>query len=128
MAHNPQHEHLIKEVAELFKPVLSKSPQAIYIYLDDEHKICNQKFAKMLGYGSPQEWVANKYPVTDVEEKDQEKVIKDYMDASRKFKSSSLKATLVRKDGKKIKTSIIMVWCLVSILVFGFHLELTLAG
>ncbi len=108
MAHSPHHEHLIKEIAELFKPVLSKSPQAIYIYLDDEHKICNQKFAKMLGYKSPQEWVANLYPVSDVEKKDQPKVIKAYMGASRKFKSSSLEATFVKKDGHKIKTSVIM--------------------
>jgi hypothetical protein len=32
------------------KQVLDKSGQAIYLYLDDSHKVCNKKFADMLGY------------------------------------------------------------------------------
>ena len=52
MAHDAHHQHLVKELAEQLEPVLSNSPQAIYLYLDDEHKTCNQKFADLLGYNS----------------------------------------------------------------------------
>ena len=60
----------------------------------------------MLGYKSIQEWVDNQYPISDVIEEDQEKGIKAYMDASRKFKASTFTATLIKKDGKKIKATI----------------------
>lgn len=108
MTHDIHHEHLIKELAEELEPVFSKSPQGIYLYLDDAHKICNQKFADMLGYKSIAEWVANEYPVEDVAEEDRDKGIKAYMDASEKFIATTLPATLVKKDGKKIKTQIVM--------------------
>ncbi len=109
MAHDEHHKHLIKEIAEQFEPVLSKSPQAIYIYLDDEHKICNQKFADLLGYKSIQEWVDNEYPVEDVDEADQDKGIKAYMDASTKFKAATFSGSFIKKDGKKIKAEVMMV-------------------
>jgi hypothetical protein len=108
MAHNEHHEHLMAEIAEIFQPILSDSPQAIYIYLDDEHKLCNAKFADMLGYKSGDEWVANLYPVEDLDEKDQKKGIEAYMNASGKLMASSLDAAWTKKDGKKIKTRIIM--------------------
>lgn len=109
MAHDAHHEHLIKEVEAQFKPILSRSPQAIYIYLDDTHKTCNKKFADMLGYKSPKEWIANQYPVSDVHKKDQKKVISAYMEASRKFKAATLSATLVKRNGKKLNAEVIMV-------------------
>jgi PAS domain S-box-containing protein len=109
MPHDIHHEHLIKELAEQLEPVFSGSPQGIYLYLDDEHKICNQKFANMLGYKSIQEWVKNDFPVEDVSEKDRDKVINAYAEASQKFVAASLNATCIRKDGKKINTQVIMV-------------------
>lgn len=105
---NPHHEHLIKEITEMFRPVLDNSPQAVYIYLDDTHKICNKKFADMLGYDSVEEWVDNQYPVSDVDEKDQSAVINAYMNASRNLKASKTMATVKNKNGKKINTEIIM--------------------
>ena len=109
MAHDEHHVHLIKEVAEMLEPVLSNSPQAIYLYLDDTHKICNQKFADMLGYKSIAEWVANETPVDDVLESDQNKVIEAYGAASEKYEASSLSATVVKKDGTQVRTNVIMV-------------------
>ncbi|OGH20172.1 MAG: hypothetical protein A3D74_02690 [Candidatus Levybacteria bacterium RIFCSPHIGHO2_02_FULL_37_13] len=108
MAHDEHHEHLVKEIAEQFEPVFTKSPHGIYIYLDDKHKTCNKKFAEMLGYKSVADWVANEYPVGDVSEADQEKVINAYGEASRNLKASKVFASIVRKDGKKIKVNIIM--------------------
>ena len=106
--HDIHHLHLVKELAEQLEPVLSKSPQAIYLYLDDEHKICNKKFADLLGYKSVQEWVDNQFPISDVDEKDQEKGIEAYMNASRKFKAGTFSGSLVKKNGKKVKVEVIM--------------------
>ncbi len=108
MAHDIHHEHLIKELTEQLEPMFSHSPQGIYLYLDDEHKSCNKKFATMLGYSSPAEWVKNEFPVGDVTEEDRDKVINAYMEASRNFKASTLLATLTRKDGKKLQAQVIM--------------------
>jgi hypothetical protein len=108
MSHDEHHEHLIKELADELEPVFSNSPQAIYLYLDDTHKICNQKLVDMLGYGSVDEWVSNEAPVSDVSEEDQEEVINAYGEASEHFKASELSAAFVKKDGTKIKTKVIM--------------------
>jgi hypothetical protein len=40
---------------EQFQPVFDKSPFGVYLYLDDVHKICNDKMVRMLGV-KPQEW------------------------------------------------------------------------
>lgn len=108
MVHDTHHIHLVKELTEELEPVFSRSPQAIYLYLDDVHKSCNKKFSDMLGYSSPQEWTANEYPIGDVSQEDQEEGINAYMDASRNFKSSTLPATWIKKDGTKIKTTVTM--------------------
>lgn len=109
MTHHPHHEHLVKELTDQLKPVFSKSPHAVYLYLDDEHKSCNKKFADMLGYASPAAWVANQYPLDDVVAKDQKKVIKAYTNASQKFISTTLSASMKTKRGKKIKAEITFV-------------------
>lgn len=121
MPHDPHHEHLITEINGLFGNILEKSPQAIYIYLDDAHKTCNLKFAKMLGYKSISEWVANEFPVSDVVKRDQQKVISAYMDASRKFKASAINVSLTAKSGKEIKTGVIMVPFIYKNEVFVIH-------
>ena len=108
MAHDEHHEHLMKELTEQFEPMFSNSPQAIYLYLDDTHKICNQKFADMLGYKSIEEWVANPTPVADVDEEDRDKVIEAYGEASDNFKASVVKATVTTKTDEKIKVQVIM--------------------
>ena len=109
MADNAHHEHLIKELSLMLEPIFTNSPQAIYLYLDDEHKICNKQFADMLGYDSVDEWVANPAPVDDVSEEDREKVIKAYGNASGKFAASALSVTVKTKTGKEIHTEVIMV-------------------
>jgi hypothetical protein len=45
-----------KGLYKQMKPVLDGSEQLMFLYLDDNHKACNDKLASMLGYKSPQEW------------------------------------------------------------------------
>lgn len=121
MAHNPHHEHLMVEINEMFGPLLKNSNKAIYIYLDDEHKTCNKKFAELLGYKSVNEWVKNLYPVSDVLESDQKKAIKAYLNASEKFISSKVTGTWVTKKGKKLKIEVLIVPFAYSDEVFVIH-------
>ena len=109
MTHDVHHEHLIKELAELLEPVLSNSPQAVYLYLDDAHKICNQKFTDLLGYKSIDEWVHVESPVDDIVEEDRDRVIQAYVDASEDFKASAIKAKIIKQDGDVLDADIIMV-------------------
>ena len=100
MTQEHHHETLINGIAKEQKPILDNSGQAIYIYLDDTHKVCNKKFATLLGYKSVKEWVGTEAPLADVVEKDQQKVIDAYTKASESLEASSLAATL-----KNVKTS-----------------------
>lgn len=49
------HEELANGFYNQLKQIFDSSEQAIYLYLDDNHKVCNKKFASLLGYNSPEE-------------------------------------------------------------------------
>jgi PAS domain S-box-containing protein len=49
------HEVATKELAEHLQPLFDASPDGMYVWLDEEHWICNQRFADLLGYDSPDE-------------------------------------------------------------------------
>ena len=103
------HEELVKGITEQMKPVLEKSEQAIYIYLDDNHKVCNKKFSDMLGFKSPKEWADAEAPLSDVVEEDQQGVINAYMSASEKMVASAVEVRMKNtKTGKILKTRMIV--------------------
>ncbi len=109
MTSEHHHEALIKGITREQKPILDTSGQAVYIYLDDTHKICNKKFAALLGYKSVKEWVDMEAPLADVIEKDQPGVIKAYTRASENLEASSLPVTFKNvKTEKLIKTRVFM--------------------
>lgn len=109
MDEHQHHEQLVKGITEQMKPVLEKSEQAIYIYLDDNHKVCNKKFADMLGYKSPKEWADAEAPLSDVVEEDQQSVINAYMNASEKLVASAIEVRMKNvKTGKIVRTRMIM--------------------
>ena len=109
MDEQQHHEELVKGITEQMKPVLEKSEQAIYIYLDDNHKVCNKKFADLLGYKSPKEWADAEAPLSDVVEEDQQSVINAYMNASEKMVASAIEVRVKNvKTGKIVKTRMII--------------------
>jgi len=110
MTQHQHHEDLIKGITEQLKPIMEKSAQAIYVYLDDIHKVCNKKFADLLGYKSVKEWTDTDAPLSDFVEEDQQSVINAYMNASEKMLASAIEVSLKNcKTGKPIKTRMIMV-------------------
>ena len=104
------HVELVHGMAEQLKPILDKSPQAIYLYLDDNHKTCNKNFASMLGYKSVKAWEDIDAPLADVVEASQAKVVAAYGRASEKLEAGSVKVTMKNiSTGELIKANMIMV-------------------
>jgi len=109
MDEQQHHEELLKGITEQMKPVLEKSEQAIYIYLDDNHKVCNKKFADLLGYKSPKEWEDAEAPLSDIVEEDQQSVINAYMNASEKMVASAIEVRAKNVEtGKIVKARMII--------------------
>ncbi len=52
------HAAIVEELAEQYRTVLDASPDGVYLWLDDEHKVCNARLAKMFGYAYAAEWAA----------------------------------------------------------------------
>ncbi len=44
-----EEEQILREMADQFKPLFDRSPFGVYLYLDDIHKICNERMARMHG-------------------------------------------------------------------------------
>jgi hypothetical protein len=103
MAEQEHHVELIKGISEQMEILLKESERAIYIYLDDSHKVCNKKFANLLGYKSPKAWADTEAPLSDVLEQDQQKVIDAYMNASEKGIAGSIDVKM-----KNVKTEEIL--------------------
>jgi hypothetical protein len=79
MEQHKHHEQLISGIAQQQKAILQDSNQAIYIYLDDVHKICNRKFSSMLGLKSPDEFAKVEDMLNEfVDPKSQQAVVNAY--------------------------------------------------
>lgn len=104
------HEELVKGLYEQMKPVLDSSEQPIFIYLDDNHKTCNARFASLLGYKSPREWAEIQgFLETYVTEKSREALASAYWDAMKKMVASTTPITWMKKGGGTLETSVILV-------------------
>ena len=58
LEHDQQHEEWLATIATQLAPIFDNSKEGVYVYLDDQHKICNQRLATMWGYAAPAEWAA----------------------------------------------------------------------
>ena len=104
------HEELVKGLYDQMKPIMEKSEQPIFIYLDDNHKACNKKFASMLGFKSPQEWAEKQgFLEVYVTEKSRETLSSAYWKAMEKKVASTIPMTWMKKDGASIESTMILV-------------------
>jgi len=53
--HAEEHERILREMAGHFGPLFESSPFGVYLYVDDTHKICNERMARMHGM-TVEEW------------------------------------------------------------------------
>ncbi len=92
------HQELINGISKQMKGILESSHQAVYIYLDDIHKVCNEKFASLLGYRSPEEWANVKDPFPAfVEQSSQEALVTAYQQAMEKLIPAKYQSNLEKE-------------------------------
>jgi hypothetical protein len=96
-----------EQVAELYKT----SGQAMYLFLDDHDKTCNARFAKLLGYPTPEAWagVHTSFPGTFVAPASQELLVDTYQAAMNEGVAATVPITWKRKDGKTVETTVTLV-------------------
>ena len=94
------HEELVNGFYNQLKEIFDSSEQAIYLYLDDTHKICNKKFAQIQGFKSPEEWSKVENPLeVGVEKSSQATVVSAYRNAMEKLVASKISVKLKNKMG-----------------------------
>lgn len=105
------HEDLMSSLQKEVQEIFDKSDQAIYLYLDDEHKACNQKFADLLGYDSPRAWAKITKPFADtfVAKTSQMDLVSAYQAAMEKMVASALPVTWRTKDNQEIDSTVIII-------------------
>jgi hypothetical protein len=104
------HEELVKGLYDQMKMILDSSEQPIFLYLDDNHKACNSRFAALLGFKSPQEWADVKgFLDPYVVEKSRETVASAYWNAIEKMIGSTIQVTWKKKSGETIDSTVIFV-------------------
>ncbi len=104
------HEEILSWVGKEFRDILSGSEQAIYVYLCDKHRLCNELFLSLIGYSSFDEWANKEEMLSDVKEEDQEKLVDAYKNAMERQIGSSIDISWKNKEtGEFIKTKVILV-------------------
>lgn len=100
-----EHRFLIKDLARQYMPIMDLSSDGIYIYLDDEHKLCNGNLANLWGY-SQEEW-NNNSPFLEnlVAEGSRFKIMRTYKEARENFFPQEFEFTGLRKDGSDFKAT-----------------------
>lgn len=123
MDDHSHHDHLIQRISEEYREILDESAKGVFIYLDDNHKVVNKKFAKMLGYGSPAELEAITVdPVGKIVVKeDQDKLVDAFWKANDKFEGSHLDIIWKKKNGSRLKTNLIIVPISFMSHIFALH-------
>ncbi len=111
MHDHAHHDELMDAIAGDYQDILQNSEQGVYMYLSDEHKVCNEKFAEMLGYASPEEWaeVTTPFPQTFVADDSQETLVDAYQNAMDNMVGSVNSITWKKKDGSTVDSEVILV-------------------
>ena len=112
------HEVATKELAEHLRPLFESSSDGVYVWLDEEHWICNQRFAELLGYDSPDDLNDTPHLLQRwVHEEDQGQFSWSYWN---RVQTLSFPTTLrfrgIRKDGSEVPVETDMIP-----LTFGGH-------
>ena len=110
-AHGHTHHDLLDELTAQLQPILESSDQAIYVYFDDEEKVCNEKFASLLGYDSPEEWaqVEGSFPSVFVDEGSRNTLIHAFQNAIQSMSASTIKVQWKKKSGGTADSTVILV-------------------
>jgi PAS domain-containing protein len=102
---------VLSDLYKQLRKVLDSAEQPTLIYLDDKHKVCNQKFAEMLGYDSPHGCsdTPNFLELLVDDEASRNAFMEAYWLAINNMNAVGLEVTWRKKDNSKLKTSVVMV-------------------
>ena len=107
-----EHEHvkILQELEVQFRPLFENSPEGVYLYIDDVHKICSERFAKMFGL-KVKEWEAmDDFVNKHIAKEDVEKTVNFYhQHIHQKLTPVRFQLTGVRKDGSRFKAETDMI-------------------
>lgn len=111
MNDHEHHDDLMRDVARELEEILEESEQGVYVYLDDVHKLCNARFATLLGYPSPEAWAAvhEPFPMVFVAPESRDRLISAYQDAMERLVGSSSRVTWRTQAGGTVDTDVILV-------------------
>lgn len=101
----------IAQATEQWGDLFTTSAQAMYVYEDDHSKACNARFAKLLGYATPEAWASihTSFPSAFVAPKSQAALVEAFQAAMDEGRASNVPITWKRKDGKTVDTDVILV-------------------
>lgn len=101
----------LARATDLCQTLFNESGQSMYLFLDDHNKACNGRFAKLLGYATPEAWAAvhTSFPQAFVAPTSQERLIDTYQAALNEGVAAKIPVTWKRKDGKTVDTNVILV-------------------
>ena len=103
-------DRLIHGISEQFSDILNDSYQGIYIYLDEHHKVFNERFASLLGYDAKElTCLSENFLDSCVTKKSKEVLTSAYDRATRNLSASKFYITWIKKDGGLVDTQVILV-------------------
>ncbi|XHH09453.1 MAG: PAS domain-containing protein [Candidatus Bathyarchaeia archaeon] len=102
---------LISGLYNQMRKVLDSSGQPVFIYLDDTHRACNERFAEFLGYESPQDWSSTEgfLDVFVDDEASRNAFMTAYWSAVNNMNAASVQLTWRRKDNSKVKSTMVII-------------------
>ncbi len=123
MGEHDHHNELMQSIAKEYQDILANSEQGIYLYLDDTSKVCNKKFATLLGYESEDEWakIQESFPDAFVANESQETLISAFQDAMEKNIGSTNTIVWKKKDGSTVEATVMLVPISYEGHVFALH-------
>jgi PAS domain-containing protein len=69
------HDQVTLVLAEHLAPIFESSPDGVYIWLDEEHWICNERFAALFGYDSSAELNDTPYLLQRIVHEDDQQLV-----------------------------------------------------
>jgi PAS domain-containing protein len=123
MHNHDDHGSLVEALAKEYSEILDNSDQGVYIYLDDTNKVCNENFASLLGYSSPDEWarIETNFPEAFVADESQEALVTAYQAAMEQCIGSTEPIVWKKKDGTTVKSTVILVPIVYEDHLFALH-------
>lgn len=105
------------------KEIFDRSPQPMYLYFDDTHKICNKPFADMLGYSSPDEWAGEAKPFLHTFTASDSHTIlaRSYRRAVEDCEASCVDVEWKTKDGRSVATKVVLVPVVLGTQMLALH-------